>query len=227
MDDTCFLFMDTDTYDFMDGLSNSNLNHANCCGDNQIDFVDLLTEPLSAITTIEAFEYFMVSELTDAKNRQTISGYPTLRALYDRYMNSSLYCGSNSSMFTYLTMEQFAGMIGNYWVDIIEQVVPATSIWGSVVIYSNTIFDQQKFRYKSYSSLFCGNPFYGTSLSSPINGSFGNSAVVNVLTTPINIPSSTGLTITSQVTTSCDIMYVAQMNSGSEFVGSVRVVPST
>ena len=41
------------------------------------------------------------------------------------------------------------------WTDIIEQVVPATTIWGSVKIYSNTIFDQQKFKYKNGSLFIC------------------------------------------------------------------------
>jgi hypothetical protein len=51
--------------------------------------------------------------------------------------------------------------IGDYWLDLLEQVVPATTIWegcdNSGKIYRNTIFDQNKFTYKKYSLNFiCG-----------------------------------------------------------------------
>lgn len=225
-DDECFAFMDGYYYDFMDGLttgSTSMFNHANCCGDDMIDFQSLMTQPLSAVTTIEDFEYFLTSELIDAKNRQTISGYPTLRALYDRYMNSGLYCGTNSSRFDYLTMDQFANLVGNYWVDIVEQVIPATTIWGSVKVYTNTIFDQQKFKYKAYSSLFCGNPFSGQTILSPINGTDGQCTSVSVGTTTIVSQNGDNIRLKSPVTTYCDSICIAQMNSGSEFIGTVSI----
>lgn len=225
-DDECFSFMDGYFYDFMDEITTgttSLFNHANCCGDNMIDFQSLMTQPLSAVTTIEDFQYFLTSELIDVKNRQTISGYPTLRALYDRYMNSGLYCGNESSKFDYLTMEQFANLVGNYWVDIVEQVVPATTIWGSVRVYTNTIFDQQKYKYKAYSSLFCGNPFSGQTILSPINGTNGQCTTVSVATTPITMISSDNLRLKSPVTSYCNSLCIAQMNSGSEFIGTVSI----
>jgi len=226
-DDECFNFMDGYFYDFMDGLTTGNtspFNFSNCCGDNMIDFTSLMTQPLSAVTTIEAFEYFLTSELIDAKDRQTLSGYPTLRALYDRYMNSGLYCGNNSSMFTYLTMEQFASLIGNYWVDIVEQVIPATTIWGSTMIYSNTVFDQQKFKYKAYSSLFCGNPYSGETILSPINGTSGECTGVSISMTSIYVGNSSNIRLKPPVTNYCNSLCIAQMNSGSEFIGSVTIM---
>ncbi len=225
-DEQCYDFMDNEVYEFMDGtFSGTNLNLSNCCGDNMIDFNELLTQQLSAITTVEDFGYFMTSELIDVKNRQTISSYPTLKALYNRYINSELYCGSDSSFFNYLTMEQFAKLIGNYWVDIVEQVVPATTIWGSVKVYSNTIFDQQKYKYKKYSSLFCGNPFSGETVLSPINGKLGTCHNVEVIMSSIPVTQGiSGLTLSSSISTICGNVCLAQMNSGSEFIGSVNVV---
>jgi hypothetical protein len=67
------------------------------CGDNQIDFDYLLTSSLSTVDTVEEFGNLILSELIDAKDRKTLSGYPTLRALYDRYLNSTKYCGTESS----------------------------------------------------------------------------------------------------------------------------------
>lgn len=190
------------------------------CGDECIDLNELLTQPLSAITTIEDFEYFLTSELIDAKNRKTLSGYPTLRLLYDRYINSNLYCSTNSSRFDYLTMDQFAGLIGDYWVDIVEQVIPATTIWGSTKIYSNTIFDQQKYKYKAYTLQLCGNPFSGETVLSPVTIT-GDCADVDVIYTTIM---SQLKPMQSALTSTCSNVCVAQMNSGSEFIGTVTVV---
>jgi hypothetical protein len=207
------------------GITNCNPCISGCCGDNKIQFNNLMTQPLSAVTTVEDFEYFITSELIDAKNRQTLSSYPTLKALYDRYLNSYVYCGNNSSAYNYYTMEQFANLVGNYWVDLIEQVIPSTTIWGSVKIYSNSIFDEQKHKYKAYTSFFGSNPLSGITVLSPINGLTGNSANVGVDTESL-ITLTTGGTISTNVPqiTTYNSVWLAQMNSGSEFIGSVNIV---
>ena len=196
------------------------------CGDISIDLDSLMIQPLSGITTIEDFEYTISSELIDAKDRQTLSGYPTLRALYDRYLNSSAYCSTNSAAFNYISMDQFAGLVGNYWVDIIEQVIPATTIWGSVKIYSNTIFDQQKYKYRAYTSLLCGNPFSGQTILSPINGTSGTCTGVTVSSSPYT-PAASNVRLIRPTITTCNTLCIAQMNAGSEFIGSVTITPTS
>jgi hypothetical protein len=119
-------------------------------------------------------------------------------------------------------MDQFANLIGDYWVDIIEQVIPATTIWGSVKIYTNTIFDQQKFKYKQYSSLFGGNPFQCLEVLSPINGVSGQCQDVDVITTVISVPVEGELT-PKPVYNYSNKLCIAQMNWGSEFIGTVSV----
>ena len=227
-DDECFVFQDLDVYDFMDNASNNTqlFSQSYCCGDNNIDFTSLITTDLSTIKTIDNFQNLMVSELINVKNRQTISGYPTLKALYERYLNSLKYCGTKSSAFDYYTMDQFASLIGDYWVDIIEQVIPATTIWGSVKIYTNTIFDQQKFKYKQYSSLFGGNPFQCLDVLSPINGVSGQCQNVDVVTTVISVPKEGELT-PKPVYNYSDKLCIAQMNWGSEFIGTVSIDDGT
>lgn len=194
-----------------------------CCGDeSSIDFSSLISKPLSEIKTVEEFQTVFISDLIDAKNRQTISAYPTLKALYDRYVNSTAYCETISSAFDYNKIDYFADLVNNYWVDIVEQVVPSTTIWGSVKVYSNSTFDQQKFKYRAYSTLLCDNPFNGELILSPINGTSGVCTTVSVSTTSISLPSDE--LITNNPITYCDTICIAQMNSGSEFIGSVNVV---
>jgi hypothetical protein len=226
-DDYYFDFMDGYSYEFMDDQKNNGSLPSTCCGDNKIDFNQLMTQPLSAVTVLEDFKYYILSELIDAKNRQTISSYATLRALYDRYIQSTLYCGNISSGFNYITIDQFAGLIGSYWVDIIEQVVPATTIWGSVKVYTNTLFDQQKFKYRSYSSLFCGNPFSGDTVLSPINSTSGQCQTIEVITETLTLSGTSEFKKSKRQTSVCDTLCIAQMNHGSEFIGGVSIINTT
>lgn len=211
----CFSFQDGNSYDFQDGFGDSNINP--CCGD-YTDYGKLFTTELSAITTVEIFENVLMSELIDAKNRQTLSSYPTLKALYERYINSFNRCSVNSSKFDYMNMDQFAGLVGDYWVDIIEQVIPATTLWGSARIYTNTLFDQQKFKYKSYSSLFCDNQY---SLDT-VKGIYCEVVDVEVITSVITQAPLNELQPKPSYT-KCDKIYLVQMNAGSEFIGSVNI----
>lgn len=188
-----------------------------CCGDEQLDYSELLTQPLSAITVVEDFQYYLTSELIDVKDRKTLSAYPTLRGLYDRYVNSTAYCETISSAFGYETMEQFSRLVGDYWVDIVEQVVPATTIWGSTKIYSNTIFDNQKFKYKSYTLLLGGNLYSGYTVPSPTTAT---TVGVSAVTTTIG-------SLNASNTHNYNVVSIAQMNSGSEFLGTVSVVGNT
>lgn len=220
-DDECFNFQDSYVYEFMDGVYIDTANSlSSCCGDDRIDFTELLTTDISTIKTLEGFENTLLSELINVKNRQTISGYPTLKALYERYLRSNNYCDTTSSAFDYYSMDQFADLIGDYWVDLIEQVIPATTIWGSVKIYTNTIFDQQKFKYKTHSSLFGGNPFQCLNVLSPINGVSGQCQTVEVISTVITTPKE-GELASKPVYNYTDKVCIAQMNWGSEFIGTV------
>jgi hypothetical protein len=226
-DDSCFEFQDNNPYEFMDGDYTGSTYTNSCCGDTSLDFNELLSNPITGLTTIEEFINIITSELIDAKNRKTISQYATLKALYDRYLNSKFYCGNNSSAFNYMTMDQFAKLLGNYWVDIIEQVVPATSIWGSTKVYSNTIFDQQKFKYKNYTSFFCKDDVADIQVSNPISGNNHQYKDVSVELFSLNKKDNDyQLKIEPKNKTICERIYITQMNNGSDFVGSIKIINS-
>lgn len=214
-DDECFVFMDDYNYDFQDGKKKFESREI-CCGDNT-KYFDLITTDLNNVTTVEMFETVISSELIDVKNRQTISSYPTLKALYERYLNSFKVCGVLSSKYNYDNINQFANLIGDYWVDIIEQVIPATTIWGSVKVHTNTIFDQQKFKYRAYSSLFCEKQIPDLN---KINGILCNTEIEVITTTITNL--NPNEIQNKPIYNKCNRIYMVQMNSGSEFIGTVN-----
>jgi hypothetical protein len=202
----------------------TNENCYNCftsCGDNGINISALTTTEVKEATTLETFENILTSELTDAKNRKVLSAYPSLRAVYDRYMNATQYGVPQSNEFTYEKMDKFTGLIKTYWDDLIEQVVPATTLWGSVKVYTNTMFDQQKYKYRSYTSLFCNSPLNFVAPPSPINGSEGQCHAAEVITSSIQVFSS-DLQFRKRLVPYNSIC-LTQMNFGSEFVGNVDI----
>lgn len=122
---------------------------------NPLDYLDI--QP-SEINIKAVFDQLVQTNLIDVKSRQTITDYPLLRLFYELYLNAS-NCGKDlSGKYTYDTMFEFMDKIGDYWLDLLEQVVPATTIWegcdNSGKIYRNTIFDNNKFNYKRYSLNF-------------------------------------------------------------------------
>lgn len=174
------------------------------CGDNKcIDLDSILTTEVNQIDTVNEFASVLSSELIDVKNRQTISSYATLRMLYDRYNTRSLeFCGIDSSKYDYSDMDTFGNTVGDYWIDLIEQVVPATTIWGSTYAYKNTVFDQQKFNYKRGNLYLCEAPTSGeTTLPTTISS-----------TTPEGIVRARSLTQNMPDAISTCSVYTANVN---------------
>lgn len=200
----------------------------NTCGDNCcVNLDDLLTTPLSAITSADEFRNVISSELIDAKHWKTLPSYPTLRLLYERYLNSTEYCGTLSSQFNYSTMMAFSELVGVYWVDLIEQVVPSTTIWGSTYVYGNTIFDQQKMQYKKYSFFGCERPDFGGDVVSPVSGYTNLAEVKYEIIENHNYDDISGSTTgtTFEINdSSCIGAAIIQSNCGSEFVGMINVI---
>tara|TARA_R110001583_G_scaffold175636_1_gene330263 strand:- start:260 stop:3763 length:3504 start_codon:yes stop_codon:yes gene_type:complete len=88
----------------------------------------------------------------NVRNRQTIDdgktgGYPLLQKLYIDYL--SQMCGENNQ-YTYTKMVDYAQSLGTYWIRIIEQLVPVTTLWQGGVKVENSLFHRDKFTYKHY-----------------------------------------------------------------------------
>lgn len=115
-----------------------------------VNFEELLGVDWSKINNLKDFNYLLISKLIDVKNCRTLSDYPTLKLLYYRYVNSIMYIGIQSNAFTYNDMIKFIDILDNYWLELIEQFIPSTSIWESTIKITNSIFDNQKFIYKKY-----------------------------------------------------------------------------
>lgn len=124
---------------------------------NTINLTDKITSGLDNINNVDELRKALISELIDAKNRQSINIYGTLKLLHEKYLGYYDNCNKATNKFTYESMENFSDVLGIFWTDLIEQFVPSTTIWESVNVYRNTIFDQQKYEYRTNNIYFCND----------------------------------------------------------------------
>jgi len=88
--------------------------------------------------------------MINVRNRQFATdgktgGYPTLASIYWKYLESEQLVNIENNNFTYKTMIEYVEGMGDYWVRLVEQMIPATTIWNTGVKYENSIFHRQKF----------------------------------------------------------------------------------
>jgi hypothetical protein len=88
----------------------------------------------------------------DVKTRMTINdgktgGYPALQQIYLDYLKNN--CGDNNQ-YTYDKMVKYVKSLGDYWIRIIEQMVPTTTLWTGGVKIENSAFHRDKFVYRCF-----------------------------------------------------------------------------
>lgn len=96
------------------------------------------------------FAQTFYNNFINVRNRQTITdgktgGYPTLQSVYWKYLQSEQTIGIPSNQFTYQKMIDYSLGLGDHWQRLLEQVVPATTLWLTGQKMDNSIFHRQKF----------------------------------------------------------------------------------
>lgn len=91
--------------------------------------------------------------MINTRNRLTITdgktgGYPTLSSLFWKYIESEKLAGVPNDKFTYQKISNYLEGLGGYWINLVKQMIPATTIWNTGLRYENSIFQRQKFAYK-------------------------------------------------------------------------------
>ena len=116
--------------------------------------LDYLDKDPNDVNIKPQFDEMVIANLIDVKSRQVISEYPMLQLFYNQYRDAS---GCGVSLTNRLGVEttfEVMDLIGDYWTDVIEQVIPSTTIWDGIKnsgkLYRNTIFEQTKFPYSRY-----------------------------------------------------------------------------
>ena len=99
--------------------------------------------------TFFEFAQTFYRNMINVRNRQTITdgkggGYPTLQSVYWKYLNSEENVGIPSNKYTYQKMIDFTNGIGDYWMKLVEQMIPASTIWMGGQKMENNVLQRQK-----------------------------------------------------------------------------------
>lgn len=103
--------------------------------------------------TFFEFSQTFWQNMINVRNRQYITdgktgGYPTLQSIFWKYLESEETVGIPNNKYTYQKLIDYVNGIGPYWVKLVEQMIPATTIWNGGVKFENSIFNRQKFVYR-------------------------------------------------------------------------------
>jgi hypothetical protein len=99
--------------------------------------------------TFFEFAQTFYNNMINVRNRQTISdgktgGYPTLQSIFWKYLQSEQTVGIPNNKFSYQKMIDYTLGLGDYWIRLVEQFVPATTLWNTGQKLDNSIFHRQK-----------------------------------------------------------------------------------
>ena len=162
--------------------------------------------------TFFEFAQTFYNNMINVRNRQTISdgktgGYPTLQSIFWKYLQSQQTVNIPNNNYTYQKMIDYTLGLGDYWVRLVEQFVPATTLWMTGQKLDNSIFHRQKVVWRrqrgcTFLESVCppceynGEPFVYDCIDQTTNCEIQNFNPVTVLNNKVNeVISSSGYTI--------------------------------
>jgi hypothetical protein len=91
--------------------------------------------------------------MINTRNRQFITdgktgGYPTLQSLFWKYLEQQEVIGEQNNQYTYQKLIDYVNGMGPFWLKLVEQMIPATTIWQGGIRLENSILHRQKFVYR-------------------------------------------------------------------------------
>jgi hypothetical protein len=101
------------------------------------------------------FEFYQTfwENMVNTRNRLYITdgktgGYPTLQSIWWKYIQSEQTVGLPNNKYTYQKLIDYVEGIGPYWMKLVEQMIPATTIWQGGIKFENSVLHKQKFVYR-------------------------------------------------------------------------------
>jgi hypothetical protein len=108
------------------------------------------------------FAATFAKNMINVRNRMYINdgktgGYPTLQSIFWKYIESPYTVNIPTNKYTYEKLIKFVEGINPYWIKLVEQMIPATTLWMGGLKFENSIFHKQKYVYKRVMSGCTGN----------------------------------------------------------------------
>jgi hypothetical protein len=193
--------------------------------------------------TFFEFSQTFWQNMINVRNRQYISdgktgGYPTLQSIFWKYIESEQTVGLPNNQYTYQKLIDYVVGLGPYWLKLVEQMVPATTIWQGGVKFENSVLNKQKFVYRRQrgcqflpvpvnpcyiiSNIFnytCSTEYVDFSIYPWLNGDTQVSNFSSILNNRLNVMlNSLGLSITQCIKNSIYTEWFVDLSIGGDTI---------
>lgn len=190
--------------------------------------------------TFFEFSQTFWENMINTRNRQFITdgktgGYPTLQSIWWKYIQQLQLDGTVNNQYTYQKLIDYIDGIGPYWPKLVEQMIPATTIWNGGTRFENSILHRQKFVYrrqrgcelvpkevtpcKTTTGLFAGttsNQYWNVYIYPWLNGNPTVSSFDSVLLSTLNtFLSSKGLSLNNCILNTLQTQWYVDLRVGN------------
>jgi len=120
---------------------------------SSFDVDNTFIDPKPQIKDFFEFKETFWKNMINVRNRQISSdgktgGYPFLQNIFYSYLESEEDVNITNNGFSYAKMIEYVNGIGDFWINLVEQFIPATTLWNTGTRIENSIFHRQKFSYR-------------------------------------------------------------------------------
>lgn len=206
-----------------------------------VDWTFINPEPKKK--TFFEFSQTFWENMINVRNRQYISdgktgGYPTLQSIWWKYIEQEQTINIPNNKYTYQKLIDYVDGIGPYWMKLVEQMVPATTIWNTGVRMENSVLHKQKFVYRRQrgcqfipvpvdpcyiiSNIFdynCTTEFTDFNIYPWLNGDINISNFSGILSNRVNsMLASSGLTLNDCIQNSVESSWYIDLRIGDDIL---------
>jgi hypothetical protein len=206
-----------------------------------VDWTFINPEPKKK--TFFEFSQTFWENMINVRNRQYISdgktgGYPTLQSIWWKYIEQEQTINIPNNKYTYQKLIDYVDGIGPYWMKLVEQMVPATTIWNTGVRMENSVLHKQKFVYRRQrgcqfipvpvdpcyiiSNIFdynCTTEFTDFNIYPWLNGDINVSNFSGILSNRVNsMLASSGLTLNDCIQNSVESGWYIDLRIGGDIL---------
>lgn len=108
-----------------------------------LDFGTVTPAMTSGITFAEFLDTIISEAITNSHVIKYKPFYVDLLTIYNEYQDSQTFTPYN-----YVTVNDFINRLSPYWVNIVEQFIPATTLWTGGNVIENGLFNRSKFKHR-------------------------------------------------------------------------------
>jgi len=108
----------------------------------EISFGSQTLEPQTGVTFAEYVDRMMSTQITNSHTIKYKKNYIKLEDIFQDYVSSTGFTSYN-----YPDVNEFISKMGPYWTKVLDQIVPATTLWTGGNLIENNIFGRPKYKY--------------------------------------------------------------------------------